>query len=235
MKKKVISVIFITLISSFPILLSGQEALKTHSKISAGFLTGYNTGVGFQGNIKVNNFAEDFPFELRIGIGYSFLDPGNAADARRIFINDATNGVQEKSGGMFDYRFDFLIPSSILGAKHSYFVLGPRYSSFIGNFKFVGGNEDFDVRSKQWGVGGGIEHFFKMSQRLDLVLAYGVDYFFNGSLNGHDTTYSPNNDNVNARKDKTNDNTLFNFNDADNAINQPKIMPRAMIGISFNL
>jgi hypothetical protein len=37
-------------------------------------------------------------------------------------------------------------------------VFGPRYSTFNGNFKYVGGNEDFDIKSKQWGVEGDIEN-----------------------------------------------------------------------------
>jgi hypothetical protein len=34
------------------------------------------------------------------------MNPGNAADVRKIFINDATNGDLEKSGWMWDVRFD---------------------------------------------------------------------------------------------------------------------------------
>ena len=36
--------------------------------------------------------------------------------------------------------------------SHAYVFAGPRYGSFTGNFKFIGGNEDFDVTSSHWGL-----------------------------------------------------------------------------------
>ena len=43
-------------------------------------------------------------------------------------------------------------------------------------------------------------------------------------MNGHDTTYNPNDENVNPRKD-------YDYGDADEAVNQPKLEVRAMAGI----
>jgi hypothetical protein len=85
---------------------------------------------------------------LRFGVGYTSLDPGSSSDARRIFINNATNGVPEEKGKAFDYRLDFLWETSLLNLEDSYIVFRPRYSSFRANFKYVGSNEDFDVTSK---------------------------------------------------------------------------------------
>ncbi|MEN8118285.1 MAG: hypothetical protein ABFS16_14965 [Bacteroidota bacterium] len=223
-------VLFITSIYSVSF---GQEKIEKNPHFSVEVLTGYNAGFGTQANIKLTDFAEQFPFGLRLGAGYSVFNPGYSPDARRIFINNNTNGVPEKSGSAFDYRFDFLLPVSLFKIEHSYFVLGPRYSNFKGNFKYIGGNEDFDIISKQWGVGGGFESHFKMTRKVKLILAFGLDYFFNDTLTGHDTSYSPDNDNVNARKDNQNDNVRFVYKDADDAINQPEISPRAMIGLSF--
>jgi hypothetical protein len=62
---------------------------------------------------------------------------------------------------------------------------------------------------------------------LDLVFSLGYDYFFTSSLNGHDTSYSPDNENVNDRQG-------FTFQDADDAINQPKHNLKAMVGLSYN-
>jgi hypothetical protein len=235
MNRNILLGLFIAILFGISNSSFSQDEDQKPSKFTAGLIAGYNTGYGFQANIKASDFAEEFPFELRFGFGYTFLNPGNAPDARRIFINNATNGVPEKKGGAFDYRLDFLLPKPIFGVKHSYLVFGPRYSTFKGNFKFVGGNEDFDVKSNQWGIGAGIENYFKMTEKIDLVLAFGLDYYFPGILKGHDTSYSPNNDNVNPKKDNQNDNVLFKYSNADKAINQPKIMPRAMIGISFGL
>lgn len=235
MKSKGIFLALAILIISLIFPLYGQDNGGKSSMVSVGLITGYNRGYGIQGNFTVHNFASEFPFELRLGIGYTWMNPGNAPDARRIFINNATNGTPEKKGGSFDYRLDFLLPKSIFKIEHSYIVFGPRYSTFKGNFKFIGGNEDFDVTSHQWGIGGGIENHFKMTQKLDLVLVFGLDYYFPSTLKGHDTSYSPDNDNVNPRNDNQDNDTPFTYKDANKAINQPTFMPRVMIGVNFSL
>jgi hypothetical protein len=223
------------LLLSIGSLLNGQVKATSPSKFSAGFLTGYNRGYGIQANFTAHSIATQLPFDLRLGGGYTFLNPGIAMDARRIFINNNTNGTPEKSGRSIDYRLDFLFPKSIFGLSNSYVVFGPRGSSFKGNFKYVGGNEEFDVISHQWGVGGAIETHFKMVQHLNLVIALGLDYYIPSTLHGHDTSYSPDNDNVNPRNDNENNDTPFTYKDANKAIYQPGLMPYVMIGLNLNL
>jgi len=235
MKIKQVLAAFTVLFISFGTTSYGQDNTGSNSKFSAGVITGYNRGYGIQANITAHQFANEFPFELRFGLGYTFLNPGRAADARRIFINDATNGVPEKKGSSFDFRFDFLLAKSFFGMNNSHMVFGPRFSTFKGNFKFIGGNEDFDVTSRQWGIGGGIENFFRMASNLDLVMAVGLDFYFPSTLTGHDTSYSPDNDNVTPRNDNQTDGFPFTYKDADKAIYQPRFMPRAMIGVCFYL
>ncbi len=216
-------------------LVNGQGTRENTPVLEASIMTGYSGGYGIQTNLMLKDIAPEFPFDLRIGIGYSMFNPGIALDARRIFINNATNGVPEKSGRAFDYRLDFLIPKSIFGLNNSYLQIGPRYSSFKGNFKFIGGNEDFDVVSKQWGLGTGLENHFSVSARIKIIISAGLDFYFPNTLTGHDTSYSPDNDNVNPRDDIYNNDVEFVYKDADKAINQPKFVPRAMIGLSFAL
>ncbi len=60
--------------------------------------------------------------------------------------------MPEEKAKAFDYRLDFLWSSSLLNLEEAYLVVGPRYSSYTANFKYVGGNEDFDVTSKQFGL-----------------------------------------------------------------------------------
>ena len=79
-----------------------QNTKTTDSKFAIGFSTGYNRGLGFQANFTALKPIESLPMHLRVGIGYTTLDPGNSSDARRIFINNATNGVPEKKGKAFD-------------------------------------------------------------------------------------------------------------------------------------
>jgi hypothetical protein len=215
--------------------ICGQEKDKSPLKYTVGIVTGYNRGFGVQTNLSAYNFGPGFPVSLRLGIGLTLLNPGNAADARRIFINNATNGVPEKNGRSFDFRFDFLFPKTVFGNDNSYVVVGPRYSTFRGHFDYVDGNEVFDVTSQQWGFGIGLENHFKLTQKLSLFLTYGVDGYLPSTLTGHDTSYSPDNDNVNAEDNNQNDNAPFKYKDANKAIKQPFIMPRFMIGLNFNL
>jgi len=112
---------------SFGSIMFGQEQDKSSLKYSAGIITGYNRGFGIQTNLTAYNFGPTFTAKLRFGIGLSLIDPGNAADARRIFINNATNGVPEKNGRSFDFRLDFMFPKTIFGDKNSYLVLAPGF------------------------------------------------------------------------------------------------------------
>ena len=212
-----------------------QEATGSRLKFREGVVAGYNRGLGFQANITALNFAPEFPFRLRFGLGYSFLNPGDALDARRIFINNNTNGTPEKKGSSLDLRLDFMIPRTVFGISDSYLFAGPRFSTFKGNFVYVGGNEDFDITSHQWGIGAGLENRFKMTSSLDMVISYGLDFYLPSTLTGHDTAYSPDNDNVNPRRDIYNNDVYFIYKDANRAIKQPMIMPRVMMGINFSL
>lgn len=233
--KNLRALIIILLASFSASLVNGQSGEKRLSGIYASIMTGYNGGYGVQTNILLKGIGGEFPFDLRLGAGYSRFNPGIAADARRIFINNATNGVPEKKGSAFNYRLDFLLPKTIFRVENSYLLLGPRYTSFKGNFKYIGGNEDFDVVSRLWGIGTGFENRFRVSNRLEIVFSAGLDYYFPATLKGHDTAYSPDNDNINPRDDNQNGDIEFTYKDADRAINQPKFVPRAIIGLSFAL
>jgi hypothetical protein len=197
------------------------------AEFTGDILAGYNGGVGLQINFRAADFAQGFPLYLQLGMAYSRLDPGSAADARKIFINDATNGDPEKSGWRWDLRFDFLHNVDLFQLQDVWLYVGPRYSMFTGNFVFVGGNEDFDITTSQWGLGAGLQSYFPMGRKFDFVTSAGLDYYFSNALSGHDTKYSPDGENVNARNDYT-------FDDADDAINQPKLQIRFMIGITYH-
>ena len=208
--------------------LSFSQTYQTNNslgpKFYGGLVFGYNGGFGGQLNFTITSFQGGFPLSARFGFGYTSVEPGKPADARRIFINNATNGTPEESGSIWDMRFDLMIPVNVLYKSNIY--VGPRYSMFTANFNFVGGNENFDIASNQFGLGGGIETQFALVPNLFMVLGGGADYFFQGTLKGHDTAYSPDGDNVNPREDYT-------YDDADNAVNQPKLLGRFMIGINY--
>lgn len=193
----------------------------------AGVQTGYRGGAGGELDAGVSNFAQGFPLALRFAVGYSIREAGKAADARRIFINDATDGTPEKNGSFLDFRFDLMYPLQWPAAKRISVTGGVRYARSKSHFKYVGGNEDFNVTGKEWGLGAGLEGSFPITGRIDLTVGGGVDYFFKAALTGHDTSYSPDGDDVNPRD--------YTYDDADAAINQPSLIGRALIGLSYKL
>lgn len=195
-------------------------------QISVGVRGGYRAGAGMEAYGTLSNFAQGFPLAVRLGIARTAVQPGSAWDARRVFINNNTNGEPEKKGRTWDVKFDFVVPVSLLSLPRTYAYGGVRRASFTGNFRFVGGNEDFDVKSTQWGLGTGLESYFAISSRVDFVINGGLDHFFSGTLSGHDTSYSPDGEDINPREDYT-------YSDADAAVAQPKWEPVLMLGFGY--
>jgi hypothetical protein len=195
---------------------------------SAGLTVGYRSGIGIKAIGMVSGFTPSFPVTARFGIGYTAVDAGEPLAARSVFINDATNGVPQESGHAWSLELDVLYPVRVLSLSRSQLYGGIRHARFNGNFEFIGGNEDFDVTSNNWGVGAGLESYLAMSRRVDLLVSAGVDYFFSSRLSGHDTSYSPDETNVNPRNDYT-------YSDADAAVGQPKLEPLLMFGFRCTL
>ncbi len=213
-----------------PLAAYGQTTNPAEPRRSVGFAAGvsagYYSGFGMEFSGTFSDFASGMPLAARVALGYAIIEPGSATDARRIFINNATNGTPEKSGRLLDLRIDALFRMTSRTSVPVFFVAGPRYSSYKGNFKFIGGNEDFDVTSGQWGLGLGLEGQFAMGRATYLVVGAGADYFFESALKGHDTVYRPAGDDSNPRRNYT-------FEDADEAINQPRWVPRFMVGFVY--
>ena len=197
-------------------------------KYRFGVHTGFHNGFGWQLYGESSNFAKGFPLGGRLSLGHSSFNPGNSAEARRIFINNATNGTPEKTGGLWDFRLDFIYPLKLKALPRANLWGGVRYLRFKGNFRYVGGNEDFDVLSNQVGWGAGIESNYGITRSLDFRVSTGIDYYRKAPLNGHDTTYAPDGDNINPREN-------YSFSDADNAINQPGLELMIMIGFAYRL
>jgi len=227
MSKKATLILGLILSLNSALMAQTNPGADSKAHFSAGLLMGYSSGFSIQGYGLVSNFAEGFPLRARLGLGYVATEPGDALAARRIFINDATNGIPEESGRTWALKLDVQYPVSLLSMERAFLFGGLRYARFTGNFKFVGGNEDFDVTSNHWGLGAGLESYFMVSPRFDMVLTAGLDYFFSSSLSGHDTSYSPEGEDQNPRNDYT-------YSDADAAIGQPKLDPVLMLGFAYN-
>lgn len=205
-------------------LASPQMAGNAGSRFSVGGFVGFQDGLSFQAFGLASDFAQGFPLQARFRLARTSVEPGSAPDARRIFINDATNGTPKEAGTTWDFGLDGLYP---MGERTNFFG-GIRLSRFKANFKYVGGNEDFDVTSSHWGLAAGIEAEFPMSSRMSLLLSGGGEYFFSSRLTGHDTSYSPDGDDVNPRKE-------YSYSDADDAVDQPAWRPVALLGFSYKL
>jgi hypothetical protein len=194
-----------------------------------GLLLGTHGGPGGAAQVTVADLSPGVRWNVRAGLTFSTRDPGNPEDARRVFINDATNGTPQEKGRLWTWSLDLLLP--VWEGKHgsaTHLFAGPRYGAFTGNFAFIGGNEDFDVREHTWGVGGGLDNSFPISGRTGILVQLGADYYPNARLEGHDTSYAPDNQNVNPRDD-------YAFADADEAVHQPRFEVRVMAGILVRL
>ena len=207
---------------------AAQDSSGPSRSFVAGGMLGFANGLSLQGQLLARDLTPSLPFEARVRVGWTRLDPGSSAEARRIFINNATNGTPEKKGRVIDFDLDLLWPTASVPGDEGYWSVGVRHSRFRGNFRYIGGNEDFDVTSSHWGLGVGGESRFVIGARTWLVIDAGLDWFPGARLQGHDTSYSPDGDDVNPRED-------YEYGDADGAINQPKLRPVILIGIQRRL
>ncbi|MBD3221403.1 hypothetical protein GF314_09180 [bacterium] len=206
------------------VIAGGASAVET--SLDAGF--GATAGTGVQAGLTLHHFTRDVPLSLRLAGAYSTRDAGRALDARRVFINDNTNGTPEESADTWQFRLDLMTPLTEIGGSPVSVGLGLRHASFTGTFNFVGGNEKFDVTSSQWGVGLFLETAFAVSDRLDFMITAGADHFLDAALEGHDTTYDPDGDHANPRDG-------YDFESADDAVNQPTLEFHGLLGLRLRL
>ena len=216
---------------SASVFTAAQTLSPSSNRLENPFLTGsisagYYDGVGVYGSATVANFAQGFPFKVRLGLECNWISAGDAWMARRVFINNNDNGTARGKGKMWDTRLDLLYPINLFSLRNSRIFVGARRSFFNAYFEYIGGAETFDVNANQWGLGGGVETSFSLSPRVDMVLTGGADYYFRSTIAGHDTYYRPNGDDTHPIDNYT-------YKDADAAINQPNINARLMLGIAY--
>jgi len=195
---------------------------------AAGLDVGTQAGFGVHLNGTFRDFARDVPLSARFVMGVHSASAGDPYAARRVFINDNTNGTPEDKAKYWQFRFDLLFPLMTLGGQQINVCLGPRYANYTAEFVYVGGNEDFEVRSDGWGAGLGLETNFAISTRTDFVIKLGLDHFLKSDLAGHDTTYSPDGTHINPRDG-------YDYDSADEAVDQPKTEILIMVGLLVGL
>jgi hypothetical protein len=199
---------------------------QTPSHFSGALTAGYRSGLGFEALVVAHHFLGRSPLRVRLGVRYAAVNAGRAMDARHVFINDNTNGTPEESATTSGLKLDLLYPVHLFGQSHLYAFGGPRRAWYKADYRFVGGNEDFEITSNHWGLGGGLEKRYPVSPRVALTLAVGLDYYFPSAIYGHDTTYFPDGTSVNGRAGYT-------YADADRAVGQPKLDPQMTLGFEL--
>lgn len=211
------------------LLLSQQAAPNsTAPRYFIDIQTGYADYFSISASGAIADFTYDLPLAIKFGVSYNINNAGDPWAARKVFINDNTNGDPEKSAHSFNLRLDFAYPVKLFPVRRTYLYAGPRLSFYTATFEFVGGNEFFDIETTQFGLGAGLEAHLGMSQNLSFIINGGIDYFFDSEIGGHDTFYNPDGTDISGRLDYT-------YDDADQAIGQPGIVVRLLFGLSFGL
>lgn len=231
MSRTLVPALLAGVLMATPVAAQSRRAIPMpapHSNLLVGVTLGYNSGHGIDATISPQHLFGQSPLHARFGVRYASVNAGDAALARHVFINDNTNGTPQQSGHTMGLKFDLLYPVRLFASTQTHAFAGFRYTRFTGDYRYVGGNEDFEIVSHHWGFGGGLETAYPVSRRVAMTLTAGLDYFLPSRLYGHDTAYSPDGTTENPKAGYT-------YADADRAVGQPKLAPIMMVGLQLGL
>lgn len=176
------------------------------------------------------NLSPNLPIGVSGGFGYSYQsNPGDANDARKIFINDATGGTVEENGNF--YYFFLNLNYKVYEKRKIKFLAyaGLRYMVYHAHFSFIGDNEEFEIKTRGIGYGLGMESHVPINRNTFLSINLGLDYYPKYRLDGHSKYYY----NPDGKDDNPRDG--YSYSDADAAINQPKVLLDLRIGLNFKV
>ncbi len=197
-------------------------------------MAGYFDGPSISGTVGVRELFEKVPLDFELELGYSWTHKGDAILASQVFINQAQVGQNDtqSSGGVLDFGINALYPLKQAYGPVKFYVLGgPRYARWAVRHQYTNNNEDFDVVSHVWGVGGGLRGILPLGKKANAVLQLSVDYYPRSSIYGHDATYYPDGSAINARNNGAG--YTYTYADAQRATTVPHIRPRVMVGLQF--
>ncbi len=195
--------------------------------------SGYYDGPTVAGTVGFEEIFTKVPLGLEVELGYSWSGLGDAILASQVFINqNQVNATTKSSGGTLHLAFNATYPLPMkLGPVSMFVVGGPRWARWTARHQYLNNNEDFDVVGKVWGLGGGLRGVMKLSEKFRACMQLTVDYYPRASLYGHDATYYPDDNNVNARDNGAG--YTYTYADAVRATAVPHIRPRVLVGIMF--
>jgi hypothetical protein len=159
------------------------HALKHYDMLMAG----YYDGPSVSGTVGFDDIFEKVPLGLELGLGYSWTPTGDATLACQVFINQNQNNNTEtiNSGGVLDLGLNGTYPLNQTYGPVKFFAFGgPRYARWEVRHEYVNGNEDFDITSYVWGLGGGVRGAMPLSKTFTAVMQVGLDYYFRSSIYG---------------------------------------------------
>ena len=166
-------------------------------------MTGYTGGFGINLYGTISEFSYDTPLSVRFGGGYNIREAGNPWDARKIFINDNTNGDPAESAHSFDLRLDFAYPVNLFSIRKSLLKLDQDILCIHPHLNLLAAMNFLILQLHNSDLVQDLETYFGISPNLSLVFSGGFDYYFDAQIGGHDSAYNPDGTDVSGREDYT--------------------------------
>ncbi len=209
------------------LLATALSALQPFHEVSTGYYGDLGAGLA----IRLEEPEKGFPFFLQGRGAYVYqLDPGNATEARHIFINDNEGGNVEKYGESYLLALDLGWKWKEFDKVSVEFTLSGLWNYYQAHFAFIGNNEAFTVTSAPLGVGVGGAMRMKMSKTPNfLLIKGGAEYFPKTRLDAHGTYfYTPDGEDDRPRN-------AYTYEDADSVVNQPEFRVYLQAGILYSI
>ncbi len=212
--------IFIILL--FPVSLF---SLQLYQELAVGYYDDLGVSLG----LRIEDPTLKLPFYLQARVGSSYqIEPGNAEDARKIFINDNTGGNIEEYGLSYFVGIDLGWRIVLKDAIQVEFNVSGLWNHYEAHFSFIGNNESFSVKTDSLGIGvGGNLRIVFSERKTSLLVKCGVEYFPKSQIYAHGTYYYTTDGVDDSPRNE------YTYEDADESINQPWFRPYVQIGIVF--
>lgn len=217
MKRVAILIVFL-----FPVYLF---SLQLYQELAVGYYDDLGVSLG----LRIEDPTLKIPFYLQARVGTAYqIEPGNAEDARKIFINDNTGGNIEEYGISYFVGLDFGWRLVLKEAIQVELNVSGLWNHYEAHFSFIGNNESFSVKTDALGLGvGGNLRIVFSEKKSSLLVKCGVEFYPKTQIDAHGTYY--------YTPDGTDDSprNAYTYDDADESINQPWFRPYIQIGIIF--
>jgi len=215
----------ITLFLVFILMSLNLQAMQFFQELSFGYYGDMGTSLA----LRLDDDTVDFPFFIQGRLAYIYQkDPGDAEEARKIFINDNSGGNIQKNGESYTLGLDLGWKWKKWDNFEVEWVASGLWNNYQGHFAFIGNNEAFAVKSSSFGIGLGGNLRLRFSEsRTSLILKGGAEYFPPTLIDAHGTYYYT----PDGQDDKPRN--AYSYEDADAAVNQPDFRIFLQIGILF--